>query len=120
MNEFISIAIKFCEALDYLHKNGIIHNNIDADSILINRKLNDIRLLNFNYSFNKGYSCPSFNNKSFYNSPEQTNRINMEVDYKTDIFSLGILFYELLAGFIPYSKEKKILCLTILLQKICL
>lgn len=107
LNEFLSIAIKFCEVLDYLHKNGIIHNNIDADSILINKKLHDIRLLNFNYSFNKGYSCPSFNNKSFYNSPEQTDRINMEVDYKTDIFSLGILFYELLAGFIPYSKEKK-------------
>ena len=49
----------------------------------------------------------SFEPILFYISPEQTGRMNRDIDYRTDHYSLGVVFYELLCGEVPFTTEDK-------------
>ena len=50
----------------------------------------------------------SFEPVLYYISPEQTGRMNRDIDYRTDYYSLGIVLYELLCGEVPFKSEDKL------------
>ena len=107
LNSFIDLAIKISETILYLHKQNIIHTNLSSHSFLINKK-NEIKLLNLCYSKFKNeidLNTFQFDFTDVYKAPEQTNRINAKISEATDIYSLGIIFYEMLSGSIPYDLE---------------
>jgi len=112
LKTFLTIAIKICQALEYLHKNNIVHKNLNPSNILINQNTNNIKLIDFSNSSvitkeNKSDSSKNIDYESLtYVSPEQTGRINRPIDYRTDFYSLGVTFYEMLTDKPPfYSKD---------------
>lgn len=109
--EFLSLSIKIVDGLADLHHNNIIHNAISPESIMINPKNNVIKLTNFASSevFSKNIRKINnlLSNKNFisYISPEQTGRMNRSIDYRTDLYSLGIVLYEILTGILPFKGD---------------
>ena len=108
---FLQIAEKVSETLGLIHKNNVIHLDIKPDNILINTKQDIVKITDFGIS-----SILTHANEELYNpeviegtlpyiSPEQTGRMNRTVDYRTDMYSLGITFYEMLTGSVPFQSK---------------
>jgi len=111
--QFLDIAIKVSEVLGEVHGNGIIHKGMNPQSILINTINQQIKLTEFGISsFYPGESTTRISSIDmvegtlFYISPEQTGRINRAIDYRSDLYSLGIVFYEMLTGALPFQSEE--------------
>ena len=109
---FLQIAVQLAKALGDIHKLDIIHSCLRPQNILINQEKNLIKLTNFGllYLLTKEYR--SFFDRVIleehlpYVSPEQTGRVNKPMDFRTDFYSLGVMFYEMLTGKLPfYSKD---------------
>ena len=106
---FFKVAIQCCGIIQYLHSNNIIHCDIKTDNILINCDTMKVQLIDFGASSrlnSESVFVDVGENKEFtlaYVSPEQTGRMNRLVDYRTDFYSLGITFYELLCGVLPFQ-----------------
>ncbi|NJM65275.1 MAG: AAA family ATPase [Acaryochloris sp. RU_4_1] len=107
LTEFLEIAIQLSQTLSDLHQNKIIHKDINPFNILINSKTRQVKITDFSMA-----SClqtESYQQVNLlegtpaYMSPEQTGRINRLLDYRSDLYSLGITFYELLVGHLPFQ-----------------
>jgi predicted ATPase/signal transduction histidine kinase/ActR/RegA family two-component response regulator len=109
---FLKIAIQIAEALDGLYCHRVIHKDIKPANILINPETQQIKLTNFRISslLSKGIQEIKGSNiiegTLAYISPEQTGRINRGIDYRTDFYALGVTFYELLTGQLPFSADE--------------
>jgi predicted ATPase/signal transduction histidine kinase/DNA-binding NarL/FixJ family response regulator/tRNA A-37 threonylcarbamoyl transferase component Bud32 len=109
LNNFLQIAIRLASVLDQLHQQNIIHKDIKSHNILINKTTAEIRLIDFGiatYSFRENATnrhVSVFEGTLPYISPEQTGRMNRSIDYRTDFYSLGITFYEMLTGQVPFT-----------------
>ncbi|MGM0418561.1 MAG: protein kinase domain-containing protein [Thermodesulfobacteriota bacterium] len=106
---FFTIAEKCLHCLDVIHQNDIIHKDIKPCNILYNPDSAELKFTDFGISTMLGFEHPSLlNPKSLegtiaFISPEQTGRMNRFLDYRTDYYSLGITFYYLLTGTIPFN-----------------
>ncbi|HLO86885.1 MAG TPA: AAA family ATPase [Nostocaceae cyanobacterium] len=109
LQEFFPIAIAITEALDYLYQQKIIHKDIKPRNILINPETKQIKLIDFSISSLLPKETAEIKNPNVlegtlaYMSPEQTGRMNRGIDYRTDFYSLGVTFYELLTGQLPFN-----------------
>ncbi|VXD22028.1 trifunctional serine/threonine-protein kinase/ATP-binding protein/sensor histidine kinase [Planktothrix paucivesiculata] len=109
--EFLEIAIQLTDTLHYLYQNQIIHKDIKPANILINPDTKQIKLIDFSISSLLPKETQEIQNPNIlegtlpYLSPEQTGRMNRGIDYRSDFYSLGITFYELLTGILPFSAE---------------
>ncbi|MEG3863101.1 AAA family ATPase, partial [Microcoleus sp. herbarium12] len=108
IDEFLRLAIQIVQVLEGLSKNKIIHKDIKPQNILINPKTKQIELIDFSISSllpkeNQEIQNPKVLEGTLaYISPEQTGRMNRCIDYRTDFYSLGITFYQLLTGQLPF------------------
>ncbi len=106
--DFLETGVKLAETLGNLHKANIVHKDIKPHNILINQVRQEVKLADFGIS-----STPSLeldvpevvSGTLPYMSPEQTGRINRNIDYRTDLYSLGITFYEMLTGRVPFKSD---------------
>jgi predicted ATPase/two-component sensor histidine kinase len=111
LNHFFILARKLCELVDVVHQAGIIHGSLKPRNILINPKGQEVRVVDFISPLDVRNISHFIYDQDFvhttlaYTSPEETGRINYRVDFTTDIYSLGIVFYEMLTGLLPYSSE---------------
>ena len=106
---FFVIAAELTQAVNNIHEAGIIHGSVKPHNILIQPETRSIRLIDFlnpidiqeisHFIYDQGFVEGTL----AYTSPEQTGRINHRVDYSTDIYSLGIIFYQLLTGKLPFA-----------------
>ncbi|MDD5524455.1 MAG: serine/threonine-protein kinase, partial [Smithella sp.] len=109
LKSFLQISSKVSETLGLIHKNNIIHLDIKPDNILINSKNGEIKITDFGISAilthvnDELYNPDVIEGTLSYMSPEQTGRMNRGVDYRTDIYSLGATFYEMLTGEVPFK-----------------
>ncbi|TFI51689.1 response regulator [Mastigocladus laminosus UU774] len=117
LSDFLQIGIQLSSILSQLHQNNIIHKNIKTHNILINSKTGQIKLIDFSISSclsreNFTVSNPSFLvrealaegvNTLAYMSPEETGRMNRSIDYRSDFYSLGVTFYKILTGQLPFQ-----------------
>ena len=109
LNQFLVIAIQFASTLAQLHQHQIIHKDIKPDTILINSQTLDIQFIDLSTcsylsSENQTASHPQLLEGTLaYMSPEQTGRMNRSIDYRSDFYTLGVTFYELLTGQLPFA-----------------
>ena len=111
INDFLQIAIQITEILEGLHQNRIIHKDIKPQNILINPETKQVKLIDFSISSllpRENQEIQNLNRLEgtvAYISPEQTGRMNRGIDCRTDFYSLGITFYELLTGQRPFQSN---------------
>ena len=111
LNSFMPIAIAITEALEYLYAKRIIHKDIKPRNILINPQTHEIKLIDFSISSLLPKETADIKSPNVlagtlnYMSPEQTGRMNRGIDYRTDFYSLGVTFYELLTGQLPFQSK---------------
>ncbi|MEG4317734.1 MULTISPECIES: serine/threonine-protein kinase PknK [unclassified Microcoleus] len=109
--EFFQIAIALCDTLEILGRHRIIHKDIKPANILINPDTKEVKLIDFSIASLLPRETQTLINPNAiegtlgYLSPEQTGRMNRGVDYRTDFYSLGVTFYELLAGELPFQSN---------------
>jgi len=109
--EFLTIAVQLAKALVSLHFHNIIHKDVKADNIIINPKTAEVKLTDFSIASRLGKEKLQLTNPNqlegtlTYMSPEQTGRMNRVLDYRTDFYSLGITFYEMLTGRLPFQSN---------------
>ena len=109
--EFLEIAIVLALSLNNLYRHGIIHKDIKPANILIHPTTKQIKLIDFSIASllpreTQLSTSPSVLEGTLaYLSPEQTGRMNRGIDYRTDFYSLGITFYELLTGELPFQSD---------------
>ncbi|MEM9541501.1 MAG: serine/threonine-protein kinase PknK, partial [Cyanobacteria bacterium P01_E01_bin.42] len=109
--EFLNIAIQLTEILQQLHQNKIIHKDIKPANILIHPETQQVKLIDFSISSllpKEAQTLQTLNvleGTLAYLSPEQTGRMNRGIDYRSDFYSLGVTFYELLTGKLPFATD---------------
>ncbi len=105
-DEAINISIKICEGLDAAHKKGIVHRDIKSSNIMVtgegNVKIMDFGLAKLGHGENLTRLGTTLGTIS-YMSPEQT--LGENVDHQTDIWSLGVVMYELFTGNLPFKGD---------------
>jgi len=112
--DFFKIAIKLSQALLDIYNSNIIHKAINPNNIIINMENGIIKLTNFGSAslFSKEINTidtmMELETTLDYISPEQTGRMNRAIDYRTDFYSLGVLFYKMLTGFLPFNAKDKL------------
>ncbi len=107
--EFLNIAIKISESLGNIHSANVIHKDINPANIIYNPVSGIVKIIDFGISTVLNRENPTLKNPNVlegtlaYMSPEQTGRMNRSLDYRTDFYSLGVTFYELLTGELPFK-----------------
>ncbi|WP_442944774.1 ATP-binding sensor histidine kinase [Nostoc sp.] len=100
-----------CNILDILYRERIIHKDIKPANILINPETKQVKLIDFSIASLLPRETQTLINPNIlegtlaYISPEQTGRMNRGIDYRTDFYSLGVTFYELLTGELPFTSN---------------
>jgi predicted ATPase/signal transduction histidine kinase/tRNA A-37 threonylcarbamoyl transferase component Bud32 len=106
--EFLTLAIEITKTLAQIQQKHIIHKDINPSNIVSNPTTKQVKLIDFGISTLINRENLNFRNLNLlegtlaYISPEQTGRMNRETDYRTDFYSLGVTFYELLTGQLPF------------------
>ncbi|ACE06495.1 hypothetical protein Aasi_1160 [Candidatus Amoebophilus asiaticus 5a2] len=107
--DFIEIALQIVQGLQAIHDANIIHNDLKPSNIVIEPTTKAIKITDFNCASTlreeKRTAMPRRTGTLAYISPEQTGRVNRSVDYRTDFYSLGITFYQLLCGEPPFTAK---------------
>ncbi|MEG4108156.1 AAA family ATPase [Microcoleus sp. S13_C5] len=109
ITEWLRVAIALSETLIYLHQVPIIHKDIKPSNIIINPATGKVKLTDFSISSRLELKNQSISNPNLlegtlaYMSPEQTGRMNRAIDYRTDFYSLGVTFYEILTNQLPFT-----------------
>ncbi|MBE9103398.1 AAA family ATPase [Nostoc cf. edaphicum LEGE 07299] len=108
LSAFLSLAIKLTGILGRIHAAGVIHKDINPSNIVFNLDTGVVKFIDFGIATRFNRTNPTFKNPHVlegtlaYLSPEQTGRMNRLLDYRTDFYSLGVTFYELLTGQLPF------------------
>ena len=109
LEKVVKIIFQCAKALDYAHQNGVIHRDIKPGNIMISTK-GEAKISDFGIAMVKGASSLSrsggLTGSVHYMSPEQLR--NVPLTPQTDIFSLGVVMYELLTGAKPFQGDTDI------------
>jgi len=111
LTEFFNIALAVVKVLEGLYQNRVIHKDIKPQNILIHPKTKQVKLIDFSIASllpretQEIQSPNTLEGTLAYLSPEQTGRMNRGIDYRTDFYSLGVTFYELLTGQVPFQSD---------------
>jgi len=110
IKSLIEIASKISQTLGEIHLQNIIHKDINSNNILINEK-HEIKIIDFGLATKYTLKTQSLSNPEHlegtlaYISPEQTGRMNRSVDYRSDLYSLGIVLYEMFTKQLPFTEK---------------
>jgi diguanylate cyclase (GGDEF)-like protein len=111
LSTFFAIALQLTDILHTLSQHQIIHKDIKPDNILIHPEHLQVKLIDFSVSSRLPREAQELQNLNTlegtlpYLSPEQTGRMNRGIDYRSDFYSLGVTFYELLTGQLPFQSD---------------
>ena len=105
--EFLSVAVQLAHTLGELHTAGVLHRDIKPSNILLNAQLQTC-IIDFGLATRLNVKIAESDANQLigtiaYLSPEQTGRMNRSVDHRSDLYSLGATFYEVLTGRTPFE-----------------
>ena len=109
VDQFLPIAIRMAEIVAHIHSKKIIHKDINPSNIVWNSNTNQVKIIDFGISSELSHETTSLQNVNVlegtlnYMSPEQTGRMNRVIDYRTDLYSLGATFYQMITGQVPFT-----------------
>jgi predicted Ser/Thr protein kinase len=109
-SEALAIVPKLCDALQYAHEHGVLHRDIKPENILIDSQ-GRVKVVDFGLAKLREDGGQSFTltqsgarlGTLAYMAPEQVER-PQDVDHRADIYSLGVVFYEMLTGELPLGR----------------
>jgi len=102
----IRITLGLCKTLDYIHSQGVVHRDLKPENIMVGPD-DQVKLIDFGIAANAGSRRLTFAKLTEamgtpdYISPEQVK--GKRGDARSDIYSLGIMFYEMLTGKVPFN-----------------
>ncbi|MEG4218800.1 AAA family ATPase [Microcoleus sp. Pol14C6] len=111
LDEFLQIALSLTDIVHCIHQQRVIHKDIKPANILIHPDTKQVKLIDFSISSLLSRETQQIQNPNAlegtlaYLSPEQTGRMNRGIDYRSDYYSLGITWYELLTGNLPFKSN---------------
>ncbi|MEA5627528.1 AAA family ATPase [Nostoc sp. UHCC 0251] len=111
LSEFLAIAIHLADILNGLYQHRVIHKDIKPANIVIHPETKQVKLIDFSIASLLPRETQEIKNLQVlegtlaYLSPEQTGRMNRGIDYRSDFYSLGVTFFELLTGQLPFQSN---------------
>ncbi|MEW9701395.1 AAA family ATPase [Paenibacillus sp. SI8] len=107
---FLTSAIQLVKIVGAIHQRYVIHKDIKPSNIIINpekqiMKLGDFSISSLSRERQEMLDPSMLEGTLSYMSPEQTGRMNRLIDYRSDYYSLGVTFYEMLTGRLPFQTE---------------
>ena len=109
VDTFLRLAISVTNAVARLHESGLVHKDIKASNILIDARSGEVRLTGFGIATRlprerRTLDPPELIEGTLsHMAPEQTGRMNRSIDSRSDLYSLGITFYQALTGRLPFA-----------------
>jgi len=100
------LLVQICDALDYAHNQNVVHRDIKPDNIIYDDDLLKVTVTDFGIAYvndNSKTRTGIIMGSPYYMSPEQI--LGLKIDGRSDIFSLGVTFYQLLCGHLPFEGE---------------
>jgi PAS domain S-box-containing protein len=111
LEELLTFATHITQILGQIHRQHIIHKDINPSNIVVNLDTGDLKIIDFGISTNFSSQHLMMKHPDVlegtlaYMSPEQTGRMNRALDYRTDFYSLGATLYELFTGTVPFASK---------------
>jgi predicted ATPase/class 3 adenylate cyclase len=111
LDQFFAFAFPLVRSLGKIHEKAIVHKDLAPRNILVDPQSSDIRLIDFSAAseLSREHQDVAFLNNIEgslpYMAPEQTGRMNRDIDYRTDYYTLGISFFEILTGKLPFDAK---------------
>jgi serine/threonine protein kinase len=109
VGSFLRLAMGIAAALGKVHQRGLVHKDIKPANILVNRTTGEVRLTGFGIASRllRERSAPeppeTIAGTLAYMAPEQTGRMNRPIDSRSDLYALGVTFYQMLTGALPFT-----------------
>src|SRR5499427_7718120 len=109
VGRFLHLGGAIAEALGKLHQRGLVHKDIKPANILVNGAPGEVRLTGFGIASRLARERQSphppetIAGTLAYMAPEQTGRMNRSIDFRSDLYALGVTFYKMLTGALPFT-----------------
>jgi serine/threonine protein kinase len=111
VGRFLRLAIGIATALGRLHEAGLVHRDIKPANILVNDATGEVRLSGFGLASRLSRERQALESPEAlagtlaYMAPEQTGRMNCSIDSRSDLYALGITYYQMLTGALPFTAD---------------
>ena len=109
IGQFLKFAIQIVAALTQIHQKQIIHKDLKPQNIIVNLDTKQVKIADFGLAAFIPYNSQLVSSSNRiegslpYLPPEQTGRMNRGIDQRSDLYSLGVTFYEMLTGKLPFT-----------------
>ncbi|HFQ92962.1 MAG TPA: GAF domain-containing protein, partial [Anaerolineae bacterium] len=109
--EFLPLAVQISRQLAGIHSQHLMHKDINPANIVWNRESGVVKIIDFGLATTLSREKPEIRSPNvlegtlLYISPEQTGRMNRAMDYRSDFYSLGVTFYQMLTGRLPFTAD---------------
>ncbi|WP_437803833.1 sensor histidine kinase [Sorangium sp. So ce693] len=109
IERFLDLAVRIVAGVAELHQRDIIHKDLKPQNILVNAATGQVKLADFGLASRLSREQPPAGPPGLiegslpYLAPEQTGRMNRAIDSRTDLYALGVTFYEMLTGRLPFE-----------------
>ena len=109
MGRFLRLAIAISVAVGKLHRRGLLHKDVKPSNILVNCADGRVRLTGFGIASRvpRERQAPeppeTIAGTLAYMAPEQTGRMNRSIDSRSDLYALGVTFYQMVTGSLPFA-----------------